>query len=367
MLNIKFLLVAVALVSRAWGADGFATVNGNTTGGEGGVVVTVTNSADFIQYATRVGPHIIRVQGTIAFGTAAIKSHKTIVGIGANPTLRGELQISGVSNVVVQNLIITNPGPGAGGTGDGVRIYNGSHHIWVGHCSIYDCSDGLCDITNGSDYVTVSWCKFYYTQQTEHRFSMLVASSDTDAGQYRITLHHNWWAQGCDQRMPMSRYGTIHLYNNYYSATNNSYCSNARTNAQFFSENNFYAGVDDPIYKTSNGRIRTSGNLYRGCTGLIDGGSDAVFTPPYAYTSDVASEVPAIVQAGAGLCCPKIAPERRADTLRLSWPPDHIGWQLESQTAASDWIMVEGSNVTNEVSIPINSGHGRQFFRLVFR
>src|SRR5688572_21144401 len=98
VLNMRCMVVAVALVSRAWGANGFATVNGDTTGGEGGVVVTVTNSADFIQYATRVGPHIIRVQGTIAFGTAAIKSHKTIVGIGANPTLRGELQISGVSN-----------------------------------------------------------------------------------------------------------------------------------------------------------------------------------------------------------------------------------------------------------------------------
>lgn len=290
-------------------ADGFATVNGSTTGGEGGVVVTVTNSADFIQYATRAGPHIIRVQGTIAFGTASVKSHKTIVGTGANATLKGELQISGVSNVIVQNLIITNPGPGAGGTGDGVRIHNGSHHIWVDHCSIYDCADGLCDITNGSDYVTVSWCKFYYTQQSAHRFSMLVASSDSDAGQYRITLHHNWWGQGCDQRMPMSRYGTIHLYNNYFSATNNSYCSNARTNAQFLSENNFYAGVDDPIYKTSNGRIRTAGNLYRGCTGLIDAGADNVFTPPYAYAPDGASEVPALVAAGAGA-----RPEDRSGT-----------------------------------------------------
>jgi len=220
----------------------------------------------------------------------------------------------------------------------------------------------------GADYLTVSWCKFTYPTQLEHRFTM-IADGPKDLGPLtaHITLHHNWWAQGCDQRMPMSRYGTIHLYDNYYSATNNSYCSNARTNAQFFSENNFYAGVDDPIYKTSNGRVRTSGNLYRGCTGLIDGGADNVFAPPYLYTSDPTSDVPAIVQAGAGGRGPKIVPERRADTLRLFWPPEHIGWQLESQTAASDWMMVEGSNVTNEVLIPITSGHGSQFFRLVFR
>jgi pectate lyase len=359
-----FVLPGLAL--PCLGADGFATVNGTCTGGAGGEVVTVTNSTEFVRYATRTEPYVIRVPGTIAFRTAAVKSHKTILGVGTNPTLIGELQISGVSNIVVQNLFITNPGPSPGGTGDGVRIYNGAHHIWVDHCSIYDCSDGLCDVTTGSDYVTVSWCKFYYTQQTTHRFSMLVAASDTDAGQYRITLHHNWWAQGCDQRMPMSRYGIIHLYNNYFSATNNSYCSNARTNAQFLSEHNFYAGVDDPIYKTSNGRIRTVGNIYRGCTGLIDAGTDTVFSPPYAYSPDVASEVPALVQAGAGARSPRIVPERRADNLHLSWPADHIGWRLESQSATSSWMTVAGSSATNEVSIPLNSS-GSQVFRLVFR
>lgn len=359
-------LVFLGLALRCSGADGFATVNGATTGGAGGEVVTVSNSTELLRYATRAGPCVIRVQGTIAFGSVGVKSHKRIVGVGANPTLIGELQIGAVSNVVVQNLFITNPGPGAGGSGDGVRIYNGAHHIWLDHCSIYDCADGLCDITTGSDYVTVSWCKFYYARQTEHRFTMLVAASDTDAGQYRITLHHNWWAQGCDQRMPASRYGTMHLYNNYFSATNNSYCSNARTNAQFLCENNFYAGVDDPISKTSNGRIRTVGNIYRGCTGLIDPGTDTVFTPPYACAPDAASEVPALVQAGAGARSPRIIPGRRAEALQLSWPADHIGWRLEAQSPTSSWMTVVGSSMTNEVLIPMTSA-GRQLYRLVFR
>jgi pectate lyase len=362
-------LVAVLFgwASVGLAADGFASVNGTVTGGAGGAVVTVTNSADFVRYATGTEPYTIRVQGAIAFNTAAVRSHKTIVGVGSNATLVGELQINGVSNIVVQNLFITNPGPAPAGTGDGVRIYNGAHHIWVDHCSFYDCSDGLCDITTGADYVTVSWCKFYYVQQTLHRFSMLVAASDTDAGQYRITLHHNWWAQGCDQRMPMSRYGTIHLYNNYFSATNNSYCSNARTNAQFLSENNFYAGVDDPLYKTSNGRIRTAGNIYQGCTGLIDAGADTIFSPPYSYALDPATDVPALVQAGAGARGPRIIPERRADALRLWWPADHTGWHLEAQSPASDWMTVAGSSATNEILIPLATVPGSHFFRLVFR
>jgi pectate lyase len=365
MRTARLLVLLLGCESWARAADGFATVNGMVTGGAGGQMVTVTNAADFVHYATRTEPHLIRVQGAIAFNTAAVKSHKTIVGIGSNATLIGELQINAVSNIVVQNLFITNPGPAPGGTGDGVRIYNGAHHIWVDHCSFYDCSDGLCDITTRSDYVTVSWCKFYYVQQTTHRFSMLVAASDTDAGQYRITLHHNWWAQGCDQRMPMSRYGTIHMYNNYFSATNNSYCSNARTNAQFLSENNFYAGVDDPIYKTSNGRIRATNNIYRGCSGLIDPGTDVIFMPPYQYSLDLPTDVPALVQAGAGARSPRIVPERRADALKLSWPAHHIGWRLETQSPASDWVTVAGSSATNEVAIPFDSAANR-WFRLAF-
>jgi hypothetical protein len=58
--------------------------------------------------------------------------------------------------------------------------------------------------------------------------------------------------------------------------------------------------------------------------------------------------------------------------LQISWPQDHVGWRLESQTNALDvgldtnWVTVTGSSDTNCVSIAINTNPGSVFFRLVY-
>jgi pectate lyase len=294
--------------AHPFGPVGFATVNGGITGGDGGITQTVTTVSALISAAGAAAPRVIRVDGVLDIdgngtGRLDVNSNKTLLGVGTNAWIRGQVEIDGVTNVIVRNLSFTNDG--APSVLDGIRIFDGAHHVWVDHCTFVDCSDGELDITVGSDYVTVSWCKFHYTRDNGHNFVNLIAGSDLDAGDYRITFHHNWWSTGCKQRMPMSRYGTVHLFNNYYFAPGNQYCANARTNAQFLSEHNYYREVDDPIYAESNGRIRTVGNIYQACTGRIDAGLDRVDAelrpPPYGYTLDPAVDVPAMVTEGAGV------------------------------------------------------------------
>jgi hypothetical protein len=59
-------------------------------------------------------------------------------------------------------------------------------------------------------------------------------------------------------------------------------------------------------------------------------------------------------------------------SLQFSWPADHIGWRLETQTNSlavglhTNWFTVSGSSTTNQVSLPISSANGGTFFRLVF-
>jgi pectate lyase len=114
-------------------------------------------------------------------------------------------------------------------------------------------------------------------------------------------LHHNWWAENCDQRMPSGSFNKVHMFNNYFSCTGNSYCSNGREGSQMLSENNYYDAVKSPIYKESGGLMRITGNLYVNCTGTApDAGTDTVFTPAYSYSVDPTADVPAAVMAGAG-------------------------------------------------------------------
>jgi alpha-L-arabinofuranosidase len=60
-----------------------------------------------------------------------------------------------------------------------------------------------------------------------------------------------------------------------------------------------------------------------------------------------------------------------AGQLQISWPADHTGWQLQSQTnnptsgLGTNWIDVPGSMQTNQMTLPLDATNGSVFFRLV--
>jgi pectate lyase len=284
--------------------DGFG---GWATGGAGGATVTVSDFNAFKYYATSVKPYTIRVSGTIDFGQGGKvqpTSNKTIEGVDHNATIIGNIDLSGsqnCDNIIIRNLTVTNPYPEV----DGITVW-GATNVLITHCTVYDCGDGLIDITRTSDNVTVSWCKFYYTDPSApHRFTMI--SGNDPAAHPHITLHHNWWAQNCDQRMPSGSWSTVHMYNNYFTCTGNYYCSNVRDGGEMLSESNYYLNVNNPVSVSlppaegqPAGRIKTVANAYVSCTGTIYPGQDTVFSPPYAYSVDAAGDVPAIVSARAG-------------------------------------------------------------------
>ena len=63
---------------------------------------------------------------------------------------------------------------------------------------------------------------------------------------------------------------------------------------------------------------------------------------------------------------------RSGNSLTLSWPADHTGWRLQSQTNAlsvglgTNWADVVGANTTNQVTIPIDPASGSVFFRMIY-
>ncbi len=284
----------------------------SVTGGAAGPTVTVNNVTDLKNYAKAATPYTIIVSGTIDLGESGrvnVTSNKTIRGATVSSTILGSVNISNCDNVIVSNLNISaNTGPAA--ENDGVTIAS-STRVLVTKCTIYNSTDGNLDVINGSDLVTISWCKFHYTRDNGHNFSNLVGSSDTDTGtgdgltNYRVSWHHNWWAAGAKQRMIACRFGSSHMYNNLWDCAGNDYCTESRNIAAILSEHNYYDGVKDPLAKrtalvTDVGLLMTIGNIFNACTGSQLVSSDAVFSAPYSYRLFPASAVPALVRAGAG-------------------------------------------------------------------
>jgi pectate lyase len=288
-----------------------ATANGyaaGTTGGAGGTAVTVSTQAAFKSAAESSASTVITVSGNINLGSDQInvKSNKTIIGANASAGVIGCLRLSGVSNVIIQNLNITNPS--GVGTGDGVEV-SGSTKVFITKCQLTDCADGEIDIVRAADNVTVSWCRFRYASQSSHKFVNLIGNGDdvtTDRGKLHVTMHHNWYDAGCTERMPRVRFGQVHCYNNYYAASGSNYCVGVGNESQLKVENCYFLNQSQAWanYSTSTsaqGKINwNSGNVFSGTSVPTWAPNAEVFTPPYSYTMTVGSGVPSAVTGNAG-------------------------------------------------------------------
>ena len=296
---------------------GWASVNmmnqNGTTGGGTATPVIVTTAAAFTTQVAGTTPRVIHVMGSLT-GSFPIGSHKTIIGI-CGAELRGHVGFSGSVNVIMRNIKMVgyncsdSPNDCSGGD-DAITVGNSSHHIWFDHMDVSDGSDGNLDVTSGSDFVTISWTKFSYsTMRTDpeqgasgHRFSNLIGSADNvpaDVGHLNVTFHHDWWAQNINQRMPRTRRGNIHVFNNLYTPVGNSYCTNSGFETHLLVENNVYVGVNNPLSPDANGDMLARGNVFTNTTGTTTANGTG-FTPPYTYTADATSGLQATIMSQVG-------------------------------------------------------------------
>ncbi len=289
---------------------GWASEDGGTTGG-GEQTPMIVSDTD--QLRSAIGgdeARVVYVSG-VHQGEFVIGSNKTIVGV-CGAEMNGDIHINSATNVILRNLKVVghdcSDSPGNCGGGEDAITVNGSSHLWFDHLDVSDGSDGNLDITRGSDYITISWTRFSYSTARSdaeqgpsgHRFSNLIGSSDSDVGEYRITFHHNWWAENVDQRMPRTRFGDVHVVNNLFTARGNNYCTNAGIDSHVLVQNNVYQGVNNPLSPDDNGDMRAEGNLFEATTGNQNDNGGTGFTPPYDYPLDEVDTVEELVRNGVG-------------------------------------------------------------------
>jgi len=283
--------------------------------------VDVSTAEDLIQYAGSPDPYVIHVFGALTVPALDVKSNKTLVGATSDAAIIGGIRILGtgidptamVSNVTIKNLLInaltsdtsTNPDDD-----DGITIAY-AHHVWVDHVDVLDAPGDGIDVTNGSDFVTISWTKFRFEQAVRHvatRIGNSDANEAEDSGRLKVTMHHNWWTNKVDQRMPRVRFGDVHVFNNLFSHTDpnviiNTYCVAAAFKSRLLVENNYFDQVQNPhvffsfvnnmaSYTEPTAQMVAAGNTYIGRSdddaGKLSGQGDA-FVPPYPVTLEPAT------------------------------------------------------------------------------
>ncbi|GAA5161126.1 PbsX family transcriptional regulator [Viridibacterium curvum] len=204
-----------------------------------------------------------------------LTSNTTLVGLGKDAKIvRGNLLIgNGTENVIIRNITFedsfdyfpqwdpadsfslnkdypgcqetfvdakTGPQQCPGGRWnseyDNISI-NGGKRVWVDHCTFTDGErddkkfpsvfpfphnqieqkvqhhDGLIDITNGADLVTITYNHFQ-----KHDKTSLIGGSDSatgDTGKLNVTYRANFF-DNSGQRLPRVRFGKVHSYNNLF-------------------------------------------------------------------------------------------------------------------------------------------------------
>lgn len=324
-----------------------------TTGGEGGKVHHFDNGKKFTQWLAlrektkSSEPATVWLSGTFTKTDGRDASHPwfdikdteniTIYGTNSFKMQNVGFFINRAENIIIRNVYLELPKADNGA--DGISMQD-SERIWVDHCTFKsvnqtkDYEDGSCDVTHGTKKVTVSWNHFIQTQKTA-----LVGHSDSQTSDVDITatFHHNFFDKS-NSRHPRVRYGTVHVYNNFFNAVT-TYGTGSAFGAKVLVENNYYDNVHLPTDISTYPAKKSGSSWVSNLNGKVAGflfsadnhyenkpsnASDpypftnveytayegeklatpltrADFTPAYTYVVDEASKVGSIVSNGAGV------------------------------------------------------------------
>ncbi|GLT25738.1 hypothetical protein SLA2020_008480 [Shorea laevis] len=286
----------------------------NALGGKGGEYYIVTDSSDddavnpkpgTLRYAVIqeeplwivfAGNMHIRLKEELIFN-----SYKTLDGRGANVHITGGgcITLQYISNVIIHNIHVHHCVP-SGNTnvrsspthygwrtladGDGISLF-GAKDIWIDHCSLSHCTDGLIDAIMGSTGITISNNFF-----SHHNEVMLLGHSDgyLPDSAMQVTIAFNHFGEKLIQRMPRCRHGYIHVVNNDYTQWE-MYAIGGSANPTINSQGNRFTAPSDPDAKEVTKRLDTAEGAWKDWNWRSEG--DIMVNGAFFVTSGESLEV----------------------------------------------------------------------------
>ncbi|CAL9164858.1 unnamed protein product [Musa hybrid cultivar] len=266
-------------------------------GGKGGPIYVVTDPSDrdpvnpaagTLRYgAIQEGPLWITFARDMTIRLneeLLVNSFKTIDGRGAVVHIAGGacITLQYVSNIIIHNVHVhhcvpageanvrsspTHYGWRTRSDGDGISIYSG-RKIWVDHCALSYCADGLIDAVMGSTGITISNNHF-----SHHNEVMLLGHNDDylpDSGM-QVTIAFNRFGEELVQRMPRCRRGYFHVVNNDFTAWQ-MYAIGGSANPTINSQGNRYIAPTNPGAKeASQSKVETEESDWSGWNWRTEG------------------------------------------------------------------------------------------------
>ncbi|KAK7245889.1 hypothetical protein RIF29_40743 [Crotalaria pallida] len=257
-----------------------------------------------------------------------VNSYKTIDGRGAKVEISNGpcITIQDVSHVIVHGISIHDCKPGKSGMvrstsdhvgyregsdGDAISVF-ASSNIWIDHCFLARCTDGLIDVIHASTGVTIS--NNYFTQ---HDKVMLLGHNDEYSADrvMKVTVAFNRFASGLIQRMPRVRFGYAHVVNNQYDEWL-MYAIGGSADPTIFSQGNYFIASNnfaakqvtkrETNEKWNNWKWRSSGDEFLNGAYFVPSGYGSCvpsYSPYQTFVADPASMVPSLTLNAGPLDC----------------------------------------------------------------
>ena len=222
----------------------------NTYTGLGAIMAARQSAGTTIPLSIRVIGLVTAPAGVDSLSLLNLKTNANITmeGIGTDAQCNGwGLNIRAATNVEIRNLSFANY------QDDAVSIQVDNRNIWIHHNDFMvgangggdkELGDGSCDIKANSSYITVSYNHFQGTGKSS-------LTGQGDSAEFFVTFHHNFF-DASHSRHPRARWGTVHVYNNYYKG-NTTYGAAASEFANLFVQNNTFENVVRPMLIASQG------------------------------------------------------------------------------------------------------------------
>ncbi|XP_066341206.1 probable pectate lyase 5 isoform X1 [Miscanthus floridulus] len=343
----------------------------NALGGKGGPMYVVTESSDrdpvnpvpgtLRHAAIQEGPLWIVFASDMAIRLneeLLVNSYKTIDGSGASVHIGGGgacITLQYVSNVIIHNVHVHDCVPAGNANvrlspthygwrtrsdGDGISLF-GARDVWVDHCALWRCADGLVDA------ITVSNSYFAH-----HDEVMLLGASDAylpDSGM-QVTIAFNRFGPGLVQRMPRCRRWYFHIVNNDYTSWE-MYAIGGSASPTINSQGNRYIAPADPNAKEVTKRVDTAEGQWTGWNWRTEGDmmvNGAFFVPSGEGLEDIFDKASSTDPKSSALVDVLTQNAGVLGDLRKEegWWSGHSG--NSSATAASSASCTSGSSFWND-------------------